>query len=454
VGKSGPKEEAMAAGRGRVLLIVALLLALVGAGVSVRLTVVYHKANASHSHKSACAINAQWDCDHVARSTYARMFGAPTSLWALLGYLLMAGFAGWGVFRRGPRHWPLGVLSLLVLAAIVMSTYLAYAAIVILKKKCLWCTVLYFVNIALLLTLVGAYVRRAIGPVRAVLQDFTWLLDHLGVLGKLAGAGIIASVLILLTGPQLGRPAVAQQKSPRAEAVIIKTPRRPVTARPGGRSRPVALPMGPPAWVKTMVTAATPARGPEDADLYIVEFSDYECPFCQRSNRLMEQILEKHGKRIRLYHRHFPLDITCYKAMKHQMHPHACFAALAAFCAHRQNRFWTFHDALFRLGSRISKRTIIGLARKHGLDMARFNACVSSAAAKKQIQDDLAKGDAIKLEGTPTFYMGGPLVKKFSPPGLSLKMFDRLFFLLDKAKRQAEQPKQATAPSPRAAPRP
>lgn len=448
MGNTLPKEEAIDARRGRVLLIVALLLSLVGAGVSVRLTVVFQKANASHSHKSACAINAQWDCDHVARSGYSRMFGAPTSLWALLGYLLMAVFAGWGAFRYGPRHWPLGVLTLLVLAALGISTYLAYAAVIILKKKCLWCTVLYGVNIALMLTLVGAFVRRAIGPMRAVRQDITWLLDHLGVLGKLAGSGVIGCLVVLLVGPQLGRPASGTKRTPKAENLIKKVVPPPPGPRPK-RPRPIE----PPTWVKAMVTSSTPFRGPKDAELYIVEFSDYECPFCQMSNKTMEEILHKHGKRIRLYHRHFPLDMACYKHMKRQMHPYACYAARAAYCAHRQDKFWLYHDALFRLGDRISKLTILGLARKQGLDMARFNACLSSAAAKKQIQDDLSTGEALKLDGTPTFYMGGPLIKKFSPQGLSMEMFDRLFTLVDKAKRQARTlEKQARAPSVRPAP--
>lgn len=441
MGKTVSKEEAIAARRGRVLLIVLLLLSLVGVGVSVRLTVVYHKANASHSHKSGCAINAQWDCDNVARSPYAKLFGAPTSLWALLGYLLMAGFAAWGAFRYGPRHWPLGVLFLLVLAALASSSYLAYAAVVILKKKCLWCTTLYVVNIVMIVTLAGAFVRRSIGPIKAVRKDLTWLLDHLSELGKLAGVGVIGCLVVLLVGPQLGRPAQATQdrtvpelKDPPPQRQAGKKPKRP---------RPAEAP----AWVKAMVAPSTPHRGPLTAELYIVEFSDYECPFCQMSNKMMEKVLAKYGKRIRLYHRHFPLDMTCYKKMKRQMHPSACFAAKAAFCAHRQNKFWALHDAQFRLGDKINKLTIINLARSVGLDMGRFNTCLTSAAADKQIQEDLAKGEKLKIPGTPTFFMGGPRIKRFSPESLSMQLFDKIFTLLDKAKGQPRpRPKQARAP--------
>ncbi len=436
-----------------MLLIVALVLALLGIAVSVRLTVVYHQANSSFSHKSACAINAQWDCDHVARSGYAKIFGAPTSLWALLGYALMAIFAGWGAFRREDRHWPLGVLALLVLGALGMSTYLAWAAVVVLKKKCLWCTTLYGINLLLGGTLVGAFIRRGVGPVAAVRKDLGWLLDHQGALGWLAGGVVLACTVILALGPQLGRPGAASG-SRRSTVELITHPSQ--TAGSPGRKAPP----GPPAWVRKMVTPTTPFRGPVGADLYIVEFSDYECPFCQRSNRVMEKILKKYGKRIRLYHRHFPLDMTCYKRMKRQLHHSACFAARAAYCAHRQSKFWTFHDALFRLGSKISKDAIMRLAESQGLDMARLGRCVRSARARKKVAEDLAAGEALKVEGTPTFFMGGPMIKRFSPEGISVELFDRLFSLLDKAKGSAATRKPGmslgrAAPSPgRAAPSP
>lgn len=427
--------------RGRIALIVALVLTLVGIGVSVRLTVVYHEANASLEHKSACAINAKWDCDNVARSEHARLLRAPTSLWALAGYSLMAFFAAWGALRKTPRHWPLGVLLVLVLGAIAMSSYLAYASVFILKKKCLWCTVLYGVNLALLIALGAALTARKVGPVAAVGDDFTWLLDNLGVLGKLVGAGVVGAVLILLAGPHLGTGKAAR-KQVKVED-LVRVPSRPGMAADGmsakDPSRLPPLPRGEPAWVAAMAPPGTPARGPKDADVYIVEFSDYQCPYCQMSNGRMEKILAKYGHRIRLYHRHFPLDTGCYKNLGQQMHKYACFAAAAAVCAQEQRKFWQFHNAQFRLGEAFNKQKILGLAKGQGMDMARFKACLKTPKTKQRIQEDLAAGDALKVKGTPTFFMGGPLLQKFEPPALSMELFDRLFAALDAAKKKLEK---------------
>jgi protein-disulfide isomerase len=185
-----------------------------------------------------------------------------------------------------------------------------------------------------------------------------------------------------------------------------------------------------------MVTPDTPFRGPPDADLFIVEFSDYECPFCQQSNVILEEVLRKHGKRIRMYHRQFPLDKTCFRQMQRQMHPHACFAAGAAICAQAQGKFWEMNDGLFRLGDGIGEATILGLARKLGLASTAFEACLRSPDTDRRIQADLAAGIANKVNGTPTYFMGGPQIEQFKPPGVSVDFFDELFQKLDEQKRR------------------
>jgi protein-disulfide isomerase len=193
-----------------------------------------------------------------------------------------------------------------------------------------------------------------------------------------------------------------------------------------------------------------------------VEFSDYECPFCQLSNGLMEKVLSKHGDRIRLYHRHFPLDTACFKKMRRQMHEHACFAAAAAICAHQQDKFWMFHDAQFQLGKGIDRLSIRGLARVVGLNERTFELCLKSRDTSRIIQQDIAAAVEQGIRGTPTFIMGGPLIDQFQPEGLSMEMFDKLFEALDQAKRDYEarrlggasvrEPARAPARAPAGAP--
>jgi protein-disulfide isomerase/uncharacterized membrane protein len=435
-------EAPVRATAGRIPLGIMLALALLGIGAAVELTVVYHQANVDLGHESHCKLSAEWDCDNVARSQYASLASVPVSLWGVIGYGFMAFLLGWGLSGRGPRHWPLGLLSVLVLLSVAMSAYLMYASFVVLQKKCMWCTVLYGVNGGLLVGLVATLVARRIGPIRAFRQDFGWLLDRLHVLGALSAAALGLAAIALVWGPRLGH--AEREREPVSMESLIKNPtpaaRRGATnpddARRQAGARPLPpLPQGPPEWVKALVEPSTPGIGPKNADLYIVEFSDYECPFCQISNRQMEKVLAKYGERIRLYHRHFPLDKSCFRQMKRQMHPHACFAAKAAICAHKQGKFWDFHDKLFRLGKSISRESIRALAKKLGLDTKKLEACIAADSTEEQIQEDIRAAMALKIRGTPTFLMGGPLLDRFKPPGISLEMFDELFKAVDKAKR-------------------
>jgi len=442
---------------GRIPLGIMLALALLGIGAAVELTVVYHQANVDLGHESHCKLSAEWDCDNVARSEYASLASVPVALWGVIGYGFMAFLLGWGLSGRGPRHWPLGVLSVLVLFSVALSSYLMYASFVVLQKKCMWCTVLYGVNGGLLAGLVATLVARRIGPVRALREDLGWLLDRLHVLGALSAAALGLAAIALVWGPRLGH--AEREREPVSMESLIKDPtpaaRRGATnaddARRQAGARPLPpLPKGPPEWVEAMVEPSTPGIGPKHADLYIVEFSDYECPFCQISNRRLEKVLDKYGERIRLYHRHFPLDKTCFKQMKRQMHPHACFAAKAAICAHEQEKFWDFHDKLFRLGKSIHQQSIRALAKKMELDMKKLEACLAAESTEEQIQEDIRAAVALKIRGTPTFFMGGPLLDRFKPPGISLEMFDELFKAVDKAKRDyaAKRASSIRRPSP------
>jgi len=186
-----------------------------------------------------------------------------------------------------------------------------------------------------------------------------------------------------------------------------------------------------PAWVKSMTTRDTPVHGARRPDLVVVEFSDYECPFCTRAHDNMLRVLKKYGKRIRFYYRHYPLDAACNTTLRSPMHRHACLAARAAICAHAQGRFWSFHDKLYRLKATLSRAAILGLATTVKLGRHKFRRCLISARTRRILQADLAAGNRAKLTGTPTFYAGGPDIKRFEFSSPRMKTFDSLFTLLD-----------------------
>lgn len=153
------------------------------------------------------------------------------------------------------------------------------------------------------------------------------------------------------------------------------------------------------------VAADGPARGPEDAPVTIVEFSDYECPYCRRAEPTVDQILERYPDQVRLVYRHFPLD---------NIHPRARPAALAAVCADAQGRFWEFHDLLFA-SEDLEDETLARYAEQVGLDEAAFEECLQASETKRKVATDLEAGREAGVTGTPVFFVNGVPIRGARP---------------------------------------
>ena len=117
---------------------------------------------------------------------------------------------------------------------------------------------------------------------------------------------------------------------------------------------------------QAFAAADSPARGPANAPVEIVEFSDFQCPYCQRANPTVQQVLTTYGDRVHFVYRHYPLP----------NHPNARPAAEAAVCAADQGKFWPYHDVLFANAGRLATTDLKHHAAELGLDSAKFDACV------------------------------------------------------------------------------
>ncbi len=146
--------------------------------------------------------------------------------------------------------------------------------------------------------------------------------------------------------------------------------------------------------------ADAPMLGRADAPVTIVEFSDYQCPFCQRFFATTLSAIKKQyvdtGK-VRYVFRDFPLD---------QLHPQARKAAEAVHCAGEQGKYWQMHDILFQNQSALAPRQLAEHARKVGVDGAKFEECLSSGRHTARVARGLIDGAAVGVQGTPTFVVG------------------------------------------------
>ncbi len=147
--------------------------------------------------------------------------------------------------------------------------------------------------------------------------------------------------------------------------------------------------------------AGPPFKGPDNASVTIVVFSDYQCPYCARLEPILQQLLDKYPKDVRLVLKQFPLS----------MHPYARNAAAAALAANNQGKYWEFSHLLFENSSRLSDVTIQGIAKQLGLDAEKFNHDIRSASVQDLINKDMNEADKASVDGTPAIFINGKALR-------------------------------------------
>jgi protein-disulfide isomerase len=145
------------------------------------------------------------------------------------------------------------------------------------------------------------------------------------------------------------------------------------------------------------VAATGSGRGPADAPVTIVEFSDFQCPYCKRVLPTLEQVEQKYGDQVRLVYRHYPLSI----------HPEAQKAAEAANCAGDQGKFWEMHDLLFEEQQKLAIVDLKDKATRLGLDAEKFGQCLDSNQHAETVATDMRDAIAAGVDGTPAFFVNG-----------------------------------------------
>jgi protein-disulfide isomerase len=138
--------------------------------------------------------------------------------------------------------------------------------------------------------------------------------------------------------------------------------------------------------------------GPETAPVTIVEYGDYECPFCGAAHPVTKALVQTLGENLRFAYRHFPLS---------QIHPHAFQAAEAAEAAGAQGRFWELHDLLFEHQDRLDTQDLLSYASALGLGLEAFAADLAEHRHAQKIREDFSSGVRSGVNGTPTFFVNG-----------------------------------------------
>jgi len=220
-----------------------------------------------------------------------------------------------------------------------------------------------------------------------------------------AGVGVTGTPAIFINGRRLPGGAVPienfkaliDEEMAKAEAMIRSgVPAAQVYARIMEKGQEP----GTAKVVKVEAPADAPAFGPAYPKVTIVEWSDFQCPYCSRAVPTVERLRELFGKDVRVVFRNFPLS---------SIHPNARIAAQAAMAAHAQGKFWPMHDKLFANQSALDRDSLARTAEQIGLDMKRFRVDFDSAAVDARIEADVAAASAAGVRATPSFFINGRL---------------------------------------------
>lgn len=391
------------------ILPVLLILSLAGLILSgILLSQHYNRLSTGAVGDSFCNINEKIDCDAVNTSPYAHIGNVPVSGLGFLYYLTLFFIFLKAVSRPSPKTGGLLFAFLLSIPGLLYSVYLAYISFFVIQILCILCLGMYAVNI--LLTLLTPL---ALGT------GFSKMGDAFKPKPKLFGY-VLLTALIFIGGVLIFE---AMRRSALEEFARAQQP--PASKNPPaqtGEINPEEMPLDKllEAYYSQPVIAieasSKPSWGNPKATVQIVEFSDFQCPFCRQAALYLKNTLAEFKDDISFHFVNYPLDSNCNPQIKRPMHPHACAAAKAALCALPSGQFWAYHDLIFANQQRLSPELFPELAKQLGLSESEFNACAQSPATAERLNEDLALANQLQIGGTPSIFINGRRVSYWSNP--------------------------------------
>lgn len=358
--------------------IFSLLIATIGIAMSAYLTYEHYQVlKIGYTGKSFCNINSYLNCDLVLSSRYASLGSIPLAGLGFLFYLYVTGALLYALWTdRAPEAY-LGLPYLLSMGSCLLSLGLAWISLYQLQSFCIFCTSLYLVSFALFVFLKKT-LAQPLGDTMGLFHRIPWK----PALIYFATIFVIGSGLFDLSHRQFARELSPELK----ERYLISFKNQPqVSFDVSGR----------PFW------------GNPEAKVTIVEFSDFECPYCKVAAFNLKPALTDYKEKVKLVFMNYPLDQACNKTLEREMHKQACTTASAAYCAGQQGKFWEYHDLAFDRQPKFSESSLENIAKKLKLDLATFKTCLGATTTQQFLAADIEQGNQAKLQGTPSVFVNG-----------------------------------------------
>ncbi|MCO6432083.1 MAG: thioredoxin domain-containing protein [Deltaproteobacteria bacterium] len=408
----------------RTLSLIIATLSLAGAILSFISLYHYVEFNAGlQSGPSFCNINAAFNCDAVNQSEWSTFLGFPVASYGLAFYLVLfcLSFLSSSTKLMAPAAFR-SVLLFLSLIASLVSVALFIVSEFVIGTLCLICIGMYLVNFALFAV---AWRAAEHGLIRGSLIGFRnlvalpLLLLGLGEKGAdeqnagLARFSVASMLFVALLSFGMGDiilvrlSAMKEQRSGDVASQVAELLKK-------WREQPVVN-----IEIEAEGAGKDYFKGPDNAPIVLVEFSDYECPACRHFYRIVEELLPKYRDQVKIVYKNYPLDPLCNLAMTRGGHANACLAAYAARCSGEQGMFWEATDYLFSTleGADVQQgqARIAALPQALSLDETAFKECLTAERTKRKIASDIRQGGELQVAGTPSIWINGRAVEVFAP---------------------------------------
>ncbi len=366
-----------------------LLLALAGVLDSVYLSYSHYRVHVDVSYESFCAISRAINCDTVSQSPYAVFLGIPVPVWGVIGYSFLVLLILLAGFYRG-RDKPGWTLLMVISAAYsIYSIILALISNYLIHSYCIMCIVSYAINFALLFYC--WLIRRRFSVDRFWKGLFSDFLFFASLPGRQAALGVfgLLVVLIFFFFPEYWK----------IEAVFLNT----------------NLPQG-------LTEAGHPWIGAEDPALTIVEHTDYLCFQCRKMHYYLRELVEAHPDKIRMVHRHFPVDHEFNPIIRDDFHVGSGKMALLAIYAAREGKFWEMNDLLFNISR--GSLNLVDVAGRIGLDPRGLAWALRSREIRAELLNDIRDGLKLGIIGTPSYVIDDEVYLGVIPPHIINSIID------------------------------
>ncbi|MCP4693576.1 MAG: thioredoxin domain-containing protein [Desulfobacterales bacterium] len=367
-----------------VYFLPTVLLAATGLGASVHLAISHYRVYTDMGYRSFCAISQALNCDTVSQSPYSVFLGAPVSIWGVVGYLFVF-ILLYLAFRKDAgkkRIWPLLFITTLVYS--LYSLILALISTVHIHSYCLMCLLTYAVNLSLLF--------------------YAWLITR-----RFGDPGIVAGL----------KKDVRFLLRKKARSAFLFAPMA-ICAILIGIFYPAYWALAPPRLPSNVGMGLTrdghPWIGARTPELTITEYSDYQCFQCKKMYFFTRRLLESHPDKIRLVHRHFPMDHRYNPLVEKPFHVGSGAMALLAIHAAERGNFWRMHDLLFKMVGKRDRIEFTEIAKIMDMKPGELEEALNNPEYKRRLRLDIVSGLKYRLVGTPGFVIDGKAYPGRIPP--------------------------------------